>query len=513
MKKQFLFLTLVTVILMTSSVFAKSFTDVPESHWAYESISLMEQKGILSGYPDGTFLPSKYITKTEFAKILVLSLDISEEDVATYEYTNELYKGIGREYKLMDVDNSFWGYEFINLAFSFLPYKTEGNSIFIEPNETINREDVAKAIVLALGVNNTEYDLNILNRFLDVNQISEDKKSYVAIAVEHGIMQGNANGTFNPKGYLTRAEVSKLMMNAINSKVDENILFVVGGKQYNVEEYKIFEKISNFELGDINKIMDENQKLIMVYNFLIHKIYLTSAINNNITLEENEIKSFSNDFNTNESVLNAANISKDDYIKYKEETAIVEKLKANFGEYYELPNDIYTKVRDSFIKDNLYKTYSFRIITIAYEDNLKSKEEKLIVANNVINKIKAGEDFEKLAKEYGSSRITFAGNNYKLVNGDLEFATSPLLESKLNNKELYNAIIKMQNGEITEIMEDEQNTCYQILKLESIEDGFVGEGEKELKNILLNEYANDILADEIEYKVNQSAISKVLYSE
>lgn len=510
MKKKFLFLTLVTVILITSSVFAKSFSDVPESHWAYESISLMEQKGILSGYPDGNFLPSKYITKTEFAKILVLSLDVSEEDVATYEYTNELYKGIGREYKLMDVDNSFWGYEFINLAFSFLPYKTEGNGIFIQPNETINREDVAKAIVLALGVNNTEYDLNILNRFSDVNQISEDKKSYVAIAVEHGIMQGNANGTFNPKGYLTRAEVSKLMMNAINSKVDENTLFVVGGKQYKIEEYKIFEKISNFELGDINKIMDEKQKLTMVDNFLLHKIYLTSAINHNITLEKNETESFSSEFDINEVVFNGVNISKDDYIKYREETAIVEKLKVDFEEYYELSDEIYNTVRDSFIENNLYKTYSFRIITIEYESNLNSKEEKLIVANNVINKIKAGEDFEKLAKEYGSTRLTFKGNEYVLVNGDLEYATSPLLESKLNSKELYNAIIKMQNVGITEIIEDEQNTCYQILKLESIEDGFVGEGERELKSILLNEYSNDILVDEIEYKINQSAIYKVI---
>ena len=76
MKKKFIFLAMLILVLTTSIVFAKSFSDLPEGHWAYESINEMMEKGILNGYPDGTFLPSKNVTRAEFAKILVLSLEL-----------------------------------------------------------------------------------------------------------------------------------------------------------------------------------------------------------------------------------------------------------------------------------------------------------------------------------------------------------------------------------------------------------------------------------------------------
>lgn len=47
-----------------------NFTDVPETHWAYADIAKAVEKEILLGYPDGTFRPSKDLTRAEVAAII-----------------------------------------------------------------------------------------------------------------------------------------------------------------------------------------------------------------------------------------------------------------------------------------------------------------------------------------------------------------------------------------------------------------------------------------------------------
>lgn len=48
---------------------AKSFSDVPESKWYAEAVGVISGLGIVSGYPDGTFRPDKFITRAEFVKM------------------------------------------------------------------------------------------------------------------------------------------------------------------------------------------------------------------------------------------------------------------------------------------------------------------------------------------------------------------------------------------------------------------------------------------------------------
>lgn len=47
-----------------------NFADVPEGHWAYRDIAKAVEKEILLGYPDGTFRPSKDLTRAEVAAII-----------------------------------------------------------------------------------------------------------------------------------------------------------------------------------------------------------------------------------------------------------------------------------------------------------------------------------------------------------------------------------------------------------------------------------------------------------
>lgn len=49
----------------------QTFSDVPPQHWAYAAIEMANALGIVSGYPDGTFLPNKNVTYQEAMKIFV----------------------------------------------------------------------------------------------------------------------------------------------------------------------------------------------------------------------------------------------------------------------------------------------------------------------------------------------------------------------------------------------------------------------------------------------------------
>ncbi len=55
------------------------YTDVNEDQWFNAAISTLSEAGINSGYPDGSFRPDNYITRAEFAALIVRFFDIDYE--------------------------------------------------------------------------------------------------------------------------------------------------------------------------------------------------------------------------------------------------------------------------------------------------------------------------------------------------------------------------------------------------------------------------------------------------
>jgi len=90
MKK--LALVLVLVLAFALPVLANPFVDVPLNHWAYDSVQSLAAKGVIVGYPDGTFGGTKSLTRYEFAEATAKALAFVEgmdfaaaEDVAILE--------------------------------------------------------------------------------------------------------------------------------------------------------------------------------------------------------------------------------------------------------------------------------------------------------------------------------------------------------------------------------------------------------------------------------------------
>ena len=68
------------------------FPDVPENHWAYEYLNSLQKRGILKGYPDGTFGGDRSLTRYEYAAMLyrVLEQGISVDTRLLNEFEAEL---------------------------------------------------------------------------------------------------------------------------------------------------------------------------------------------------------------------------------------------------------------------------------------------------------------------------------------------------------------------------------------------------------------------------------------
>ncbi|MBN1617953.1 S-layer homology domain-containing protein [Candidatus Dojkabacteria bacterium] len=90
MKK--LALVLVLVFALAIPALANPFVDVPLNHWAYDAVQTLAAKGVIVGYPDGTFGGQRTMTRYEFAEALAKALAYAEQNETLAEDVEILSK-------------------------------------------------------------------------------------------------------------------------------------------------------------------------------------------------------------------------------------------------------------------------------------------------------------------------------------------------------------------------------------------------------------------------------------
>lgn len=68
-------------VCLATCVSSDSFKDVPEDHWAAESIEVLNSEGVLQGYPDGTYRGEEAVTRYELAVALVSMIDYMDRSL------------------------------------------------------------------------------------------------------------------------------------------------------------------------------------------------------------------------------------------------------------------------------------------------------------------------------------------------------------------------------------------------------------------------------------------------
>ena len=100
---------------------SKSFTDVPDTHWAVKYINFAATRGWVTGYADRTFKPEHSITRAEVAAVTCRLLERSADQTYIRSHIGELRT-------FADVTESHWAYWYAMEAANGHDYTKSGGS-------------------------------------------------------------------------------------------------------------------------------------------------------------------------------------------------------------------------------------------------------------------------------------------------------------------------------------------------------------------------------------------------
>jgi hypothetical protein len=199
------FLALFAMLAITAGTVAplmfaagSGYADVPESHWASEVIAKWsgDSYGILSGYGDGMFEPSREINLGEMATIL-----------------SRIF-GYSQRYTVAVTPD--WADEAVEkcLAAGVIPPAAN-----IDASVALTREQAVEMIAKAYGIEPASGNTS----FADDSEIGIECKAYVNAFSKLGYVVGKGGNLFDPKGRYTRAEAMQVLDNTTSEIADSSI--------------------------------------------------------------------------------------------------------------------------------------------------------------------------------------------------------------------------------------------------------------------------------------------------
>lgn len=196
--KTLIVITVFSLVLLTNidsrgTTTISYFNDIG-NHWAERDIIILTVKGIIHGYGDGSFRPNRFLTRAEYLKLLIHSLDYEEEARILERFTSSYEDA-----------NNHWAKGYIEGA---LEKGIVIEESMFEPNKYIYRMDMAVMAVRGLltkGINRADLPLGN-NNFSDWVEFPESYHQDALIATGLGLIVGMPDGTFRPMGNMTRGE-------------------------------------------------------------------------------------------------------------------------------------------------------------------------------------------------------------------------------------------------------------------------------------------------------------------
>ena len=167
------------------------FKDVPDGHWAKESIEYLSDKGVVSGKTEDSFCPEETVKREEFVKMLVSALGFEIGDESD---------------SFTDTDKSAWYSKYLCAAYKAGLVRGKDDGSF-GIGETLARQDMAAMVFRAMK--NTTSDGQKIS-FEDYDSVSDYAKESVDILSAMGVISGTDN-KFLPHDTATRAQAAQII--------------------------------------------------------------------------------------------------------------------------------------------------------------------------------------------------------------------------------------------------------------------------------------------------------------
>ena len=207
-------LALSVSMILPAGAAGATFSDVPQGHWAYDSVERMVQEGVMEGVGGGRFAPDEWLSTAEFS--VMLTQAFCPEKISSGEGRDwwERYVNAAREAGYLTDTTAGWSY-------------TDGTWDADVVEAPMNRYDMAQAMwntVVAEGLTTpTGEQREAAQRAIgDFAAIPEDYESAVVAMYALGCLAGvNENGDFGGQGNMTRAQASVVMDRMLGLEVEE----------------------------------------------------------------------------------------------------------------------------------------------------------------------------------------------------------------------------------------------------------------------------------------------------
>lgn len=201
MKKVLILLTVITLLLSTS-VFAADFKDMPDN-WATEALNAAVDNGLING-SDGYIYPDNPMTRAEMAAIITRATGAEvEADIS----------------KFSDVTKDDWFYSVMAKAVNMKAFN--GSNGKLNPNSNITRQEAFVVLARVFGLDKlADKEYTELSKFTDGNMVADWAKKEVNMIIKSGFVSGNG-GKINPQDNITRAEFAVVMNRLVKYYIDE----------------------------------------------------------------------------------------------------------------------------------------------------------------------------------------------------------------------------------------------------------------------------------------------------
>ena len=184
----------------------KRFVDLGGYSWAEESIYALVERGVIKGTSETTYSPANPVTRADFAILLVRAFGLT---------------GSGDE-SFADVPASAYYAKEVAIAKENGITDGIGNNRFA-PEAPIKREDMMLILARVLKRMDeplSEADEAVLAQYVDGAQVSAYARQAVAQLVGAQLVAGS-NGSLNPQGKTSRAEVAVLLERILSNRESE----------------------------------------------------------------------------------------------------------------------------------------------------------------------------------------------------------------------------------------------------------------------------------------------------
>ncbi len=170
----------------------KPFIDI-ENNWAQSYIIDLYQKGLISGMPDRRFEPGGNLTRAQAAALFVKMLKL-ENETSTETFSDTIGHWAEKQISIVKKYGIFKGYE---------------NNLFY-PERKITREEYAVICDKVLfSADTVDFSQRIYSDVSPETNIWSNKS--IIVLSMNNILSGYPNGTFKPKGTITRAEAVRVI--------------------------------------------------------------------------------------------------------------------------------------------------------------------------------------------------------------------------------------------------------------------------------------------------------------